>query len=410
MLPRWYARVVALLLLSAVSGPATAGGKPTPVTGKAGPGLEALDKAVLLMLERHAVPGAALAIARDGKLVYAKGFGWADTDGKRPATPTTKFGLASLSKPLTATAILRLVEDGKLSLDDRVFDRLAHIKPPPDARIADPRIKQITVRQLLNHSGGWNRTITGDPGNWAQRISDALEVPLPIKPEQLAAYALTQPLDFAPGTESQYSNLGYTLLGLLIEKASGETYSDFVRKEVLKPAGAEGLVLHAFDGKYLTSEARRYLVGIPQPLPALRQPMNDSAGGWSGSTVDLVRFLTALDGTRGKPLLQQKTMALMIGPPPAAIKRFPDGSWVGLGWDQVQIKDREVGYFKNGQYHGVSAYMKRLPSGVNWVLLFNASMQPDMLDNRAAAQAVQEVHGLLNRTDYPKIDLFAEFR
>ena len=114
-----------------------------PVTGKAGPDLDLFDAAMLRIMDRHGVPGAALAIAQDGRLVLAKGYGWANIATGEPIKPDTLFGLASLSKSITAVATLKLVEQGKFGLDDRVFDILQHIRAPRGARV-DPRLRDIT--------------------------------------------------------------------------------------------------------------------------------------------------------------------------------------------------------------------------------------------------------------------------
>ena len=102
-----------------------------PAAGKAGPGLEDLDAVVKGIMERHGIPGGVLAIAKDGKLIYAKAFGWSDLAAAVEADPLTMFGLASVSKPITALAILLLIEQGKLGLDDRAFDILKHLRPLP---------------------------------------------------------------------------------------------------------------------------------------------------------------------------------------------------------------------------------------------------------------------------------------
>src|SRR5438874_97697 len=104
-----------------------------PINGQAGPGLEPFDAAMRTIIDRHGLPGAALAIAKEGRLVFAKGYGWANLGGGEGVQPNTLFGLASLSKPITAVAILKLVEQGRLRLDDRVFD-IVQIKPPAGAR------------------------------------------------------------------------------------------------------------------------------------------------------------------------------------------------------------------------------------------------------------------------------------
>src|SRR6185369_13325832 len=126
-------------------------------------------------LPEHGLLGAALAVAKDGRQVYARGFGWADLQSLEPVTPDARFRLASVSKPITAVAILRLAQEGRLALDDRAFDILP-VEPTP--RLAagaqpDPRLKQITIQHLLNHTGGWNRDRSGDPMFMSVAIAQA---------------------------------------------------------------------------------------------------------------------------------------------------------------------------------------------------------------------------------------------
>jgi N-acyl-D-amino-acid deacylase len=380
-----------------------------PITGKAGPGLEPFDKAMLEVMDRHGIPGAALAIARGGKLHLAKGYGWANVATGAAAEPTTLFGLASLSKPLTAVAALKLVEQGKLGLDDAVFGILKEIRPPRGARV-DPRLADITVRQCLNHSGGWDRDTSGDPANWEPQICRAYHVRAPLSARQFLEFMLGQPLNFKPGTEQRYSNVGYVALGEVIAKVSGQPYDRFIIDNVLKPMGVTRAGLHAFNGKYIIGEAVRCLAGTLIALPAMLLPMIDAAGGWSASVVDMARFLTNLDGSRGEPVLSEKTRQLMIAPPPDPLKPRANGTWFGLGWDSAIVKDKTFGYYKEGSYQGMRTYMKRLPNGVNWVLLYNASLEFDPQDARLAANAVQEVHRLVEGIEKPPdVDLFKEF-
>jgi N-acyl-D-amino-acid deacylase len=379
-----------------------------PITGKAGPGLEPLDPAMLAIMDRHGIPGAALAVAKDGKLLLAKGYGWANVASRTPVEPDTLFGLTSLSKPLTAVAVLKLVEQGKLGLDDRVFD-VVDVPPPGGARV-DRALKAVTVRQCLNHSGGWDRSVSGDPANWEPQICRAYRVPPPLTAQQLISFCEGLPLNFKPGTQQKYSNVGYVILGEVVAQASVRSYGRFVTEEVLKPMGIKRAGLHAFEGRYLAGEALRYLAGTLVALPAPLLPMVAAAGGWSGSAVDMARFLTNLDGSRGEPVLGEKTRRLMIEPPPAPLKPRANGTWAGLGWDSVVVKDKAFGYFKDGSYQGMRAFMKRLPTGVNWVLLYNASMEFDPQDMRVAANTVGEVHQLVEGLGkYPDVDLFQEY-
>lgn len=380
-----------------------------PITGKAGPGLDAFDKAVLAMMDRHGLPGAALAVAKNGKLVLAKGYGWANAATGEPIEPDTLFGLASISKPITAVATLLLIERGKFGLDDPVFDLLKHIKPPRGAKV-DRRLFEVTVRQCLNHSGGWDRLVTGDPINWEPQICRAFQVRPPVSPEDFCSFLMGVPLQFAPGTGEQYSNVGFILLGEAIAKVSGQPYERFVLENVLKPMDVTRAALHPVEGKYLAGEANRHLAGSLIPLPPMRLPMIDAAGGWSASVVDLTRFLTNLDGSRGKPVLNEKSRKLMIEPPAQAIKARADGTYFGLGWDMVGIKDKMVGASKEGSLQGMRTLMRRMFSGVSWALLYNASMEFDRVDTLVVASAVKEVRDLVDGFEkYPDVDLFKEF-
>jgi CubicO group peptidase (beta-lactamase class C family) len=391
------------------SGHARAFEETIPITGKAGPGLDPFDKAVVQIMERHGVPGAALAITRGGKLVLAKGYGWANAAAGTPVNPDTLFGLASLSKTITAVAVLKLAEQGKLDLDARVFALLNYIRPPRGATV-DPRLAAVTVRQCLNHSGGWDRSVRGDPLYWEPQICRAMRLRPPLTPTQFLSFVLSLPLDFGPGTDAKYSNVGYVALGEVVAKASGQEYSAFVAEHVFRPMGIKHPSLHPHTGKYLVGEAIRHLAGTLVPLPPMRLPMVDAAGGWSGSVVDLARFLANLEGSRGEPVLGEKGRKWMREVPPRPIKPRPDGTYFGLGWDGIARDDKTFGYFKDGSYQGMRTFMKRLPNGVSWALLYNASMEFDPIDVQVASRAVLEVRELVEKFEnYPNVDLFNEF-
>jgi N-acyl-D-amino-acid deacylase len=381
-----------------------------PVTGKAPPGTEALDKAVVSVISRHGIPGASLAIAKDGKLLFARGYGWANLATEEPVRPDTLFGVASLSKSITGVAVLKLVEQGKLKLDDHPFKMLSQIKPLRGAKV-DPRLYQITVRHLLNHSGGWDHQKSGDPVSWTARLQLERGDKAPVSAEYLISATMGIQLDFDPGTDSKYSNFGYIVLGEVIEKASGQHYEKYVKEHVLAPAGAKSGTLHPLNEGYFKNEARRYLAGNDTELPPWKQKYADAAGGWAISSVDMARFLTALDGSRGKALLDEKTFRQMIELPPKPLGPRENGTHVGLGWDSVVLPEKQFGYYKDGNWYGMRGFMKRQPNGVNWVLLFNASMQPDTLDAKTVADAVQDVRKNIEGIEKfaTDTDLFKEF-
>jgi N-acyl-D-amino-acid deacylase len=393
--------------------PERAPGADFPTSGKAHPVLAPVDEAILTMMSRHGVPGASLAVTKGGKLLYARGYGWSNLATREPVQPDTMFGIASLSKTITGAAVLKLVEQGKLKLDDKPFKILAHIRPLKGAK-PDPRLQQITVRHLLNHAGGWDAKKSGDPVNWTTEMQLRRGDRTPVPVDYLIAFTMGVPLDFDPGTDSKYSNFGYIVLGEVVAHVSGKTYAQYVRDSVLAPLSLPEVRLHPPGGKYFKGEARRYLAGAgeEQELPAWQQSYSDAAGGWTASAVDLAKFLTALDGTRGKPLFSEKTFALMLEPPPAPLKKRDNGTFVGLGWDSVIVTDKnEFGLYKDGSWFGMRAFMKRLTTGTSWVLLFNASMNPDPTDSRLVGDAVQQVREALEKHEkFPDVDLFPEFK
>jgi N-acyl-D-amino-acid deacylase len=376
-----------------------------PITGKSDPVAAPFDAAMTLILRRHGVPGGTLAVTKNGKLLYARGFGYADIAGRAPVQPTTIFGLASVSKPLTATAVFVLIEEGKLKLDDRAFDHLKGVRPPRGARV-DPRLRQITIRQLLDHSGGWDRNKSGEPITWSQRISLATGARLPLSAEQFVSFMMGVPLDFAPGTRQAYSNLGFIILGLVIEKVSGESYDAFVRRKVLAPAGIKRAVLLSQERRPVPGLSLRYLAGMAPPLPPSPLPLADASGGWSLSAVDLARFVTALDGRRGKALLSPRSLEQMFARPAPPLRAGP-GPWIGLGWDQVLNDGKAYAFAKNGNDYGARAFLKRQSNGVAFICLLNASMQPDLTDVNLRDAAIRDVRELIERTgEFPKADLF----
>ena len=167
-------------------------------TGQLVPGLEPYDRIVARTMRDHRIPGAAVAIVRHGRLVYARGFGMADRLHEIPVQPDSLFRIASVSKPITAVAVLKLVEDGRLELDARVFrDLLAGIEPHPPR---DPRMNEITVRDLLRHSGGFDRDRSGDI-QWEQkRVGRKLRKRPPLDCTDVIAYMKRRKLDFSPGS------------------------------------------------------------------------------------------------------------------------------------------------------------------------------------------------------------------
>src|SRR5258708_5649263 len=181
-------------------------------TGPDSPGLGPLDALMTRLMARYGVQGGGLAVGKDGRLVLAHGYGMADAERREPVKPESLFRIASVSKPFTSAAVMKLVEEGKLKLEDRAFDILSDLKPPAGAKV-DPRINRITIRDLLIHAGGWDRDKSFDPMFIPIRAARAVGTPSPANCETVIRYMLGQPLQFDPGSRSNYSNFGYCILG-----------------------------------------------------------------------------------------------------------------------------------------------------------------------------------------------------
>src|SRR5215203_1340688 len=292
-----------------------------PITGTAVPGMAWYDKVIPDLMRKYKIPGGAVAVVRDGRLIYARGFGYADVENKTPVQPDALFRIASVSKPITSVAIMKLVGDRKLQLDDRVAPYIADLAPAPGATV-DPRWEQITIRHLLNHTGGWDRTKPNggfDPMFQSAIAAAAVNAPAPASAETIIRYMKGKPLDFDPGEKFAYSNFGYDILGRVIERSSGMPYEEYVRARVLQPVGAN----RTRSGKSrmngaLPDEVRYYVAGMGLNAPMVPSvfpgegavPLNyggyhleamDASGAWVSSTVDLLRFVTGVDGRASPP-------------------------------------------------------------------------------------------------------------
>jgi N-acyl-D-amino-acid deacylase len=361
-----------------------------PTTGATDPNLAPLDRLMISFVKEHHAPGAALAVARHGRLVYARGFGLADKEKKEPVEPHALFRIASISKPITAAAILQLVERKKLKLDDKVFDLLKLEPYEHPGSTFDPRWKQITILQLLHHTGGFDSDKSFDPMFASFRIVKALGVDPPADQQAIIRYTMGLPLDFEPGKRFAYSNFGYCLLGRVIEKASGQTYEDYVRKEVLAPLGihtmrlgktlpagrAKGEVVY-YDEKNRTGpsvfESKR---GLQAPLPygAWNLEAMDSHGGWIASAPDLVRLAAAFAEPDHCKILKPHSIAVLFARPdgPAGLnkKGKPLASYYACGW-QVNPGKPEPTYWHGGALDGTSTLLVHRHDGFTWAALFN---------------------------------------
>lgn len=369
-----------------------------PVSGRVLPGLEALDGVVLPILEAHAIPGAQIAMAHEGRLMVARAYGFADVQARLPMLPETRMVLASVSKVITAQTILKLVDEGRITLEDRVFGWFRELRPP-EGRREDPRLAEITIRMCLQHTGGWDRKESGDPSGWSPRIRRALHLERPPTPLEMIRYMKGVRLDFQPGTRQAYSNFGFVLLGAVIAAVTREEYPAYVQQHTLQPWGVHGTRVDEPIPNYFPGEARRYMLPAEHEVPGGNNRMVMAAGGWAANCVDMALMLTAIDGSRtGRPWLSPTLMQAMvepaqgIAPISASVPELggaPAGSntqeaplhWMGLGWDQVELfppaqpgGPQRYSWAKDGGLAGIQTWVQHVATGTNFALLFNSSV------------------------------------
>ncbi len=362
-------------------------GSDIPRSGPNVAGVEAYDNVIPALMTRWNIPGVAVAVAKDGHLILARGYGYADKESKTPVQPDMLFRIASITKPITSATVLRLVEQGKLHLDDRFSEILRPEFPLP--KKADPRLRKITLRNLLQHTGGWDRESTNyDPMGDAGHIATALGLTPPVTARDIIRYMLARPLDFDPGTKYIYSNFGYCMLGRVIEKVIGtrQTYEAYVQTHVLAPMGIHDMRIgHSLLSGRAPNEVKYYEMAgngqapsvfpgggdVPAPYGSFSIEAMDSHGGWIASAIDLTRFFTALDGHRGPALLSPASIAQMTARPD--IPKWKDSkSWYGLGIS-VQPQGSDANWKHGGLLPGTSTLVVRSYNGYCWAILTNFS-------------------------------------
>src|SRR5262245_7754231 len=346
-----------VLLLSSIATFGSLWAEDFSVTGAEQPQFAGVDAWMQSFMTEHQIPGGSLAIVRDGRVVYARGFGWADRDAKEPVQPESLFRIASVSKPITAVAILRLMEQGKLKLDDKVLDHLKYDPHFEEGGKFDERWRQVTIAHCLAHTGGWDRDKSYDPMFQAIRMARSLNVELPILPEHIIRYQLGQSLDFDPGERYAYSNFGYSVLGRIIEKVTARPYETYVQAEVLGPRGiTRARIGGSLENQRVDGEVRYYDVqngkgtaivgpGAGEKEVAIsygtwRQETLDAHGGWIASAPDLAKFAAAFDwlddGKRTREgLLKPESVRLMFSRHsaiPSAEDKTKIAAHYGYGW------------------------------------------------------------------------------
>ncbi len=328
-------------------------------------GVHQIDDKVFAFMKKYAIPGVSVSIGDAGKLVYSRGYGYACVETHERMESDYMFRLASVTKQFTSMCIQRLIDDGKLSLDDRPFAKGGILAD--DYPQHKPQCEQITVRNLLEHTSGWSSSF--DP-MFSSTTSG-------FTSEQTVEYSLRN-IDFAAetGTKYSYSNLGYCILGRIIEKLSGQSYEEYLHEAVLDRVGTTDIRIGS------TGQSNRY----PRETVYYSQSGTngygnnmvrlDACAGLIASTEELVRVLLSIDGRDDYPeIFPASTLDRMFTPSEVSPHRY------ALGW-----RVNHTLYYKGCAYHsgnlaGTAAFWVRGGDGHHTALLCNSRNYDSNFDN-----------------------------
>jgi len=347
-----------------------------------------LVNALFTALIKPDSPGAAVLIARDGKILLEKAYGLASVEHRVPVTTETKFRIGSISKQFTAAAILKLAEEGKLSVQDKLSKFI------PDY----PRGDEVTIHHLLTHTSGIH-SYTSKP-EFIQSVTVGANVEDHIKTFK------NDPYDFDPGKRWLYNNSGYFLLGYIIEKVSGDSYGEYLRKTFFEPLGMQNTGVHEVTA-VLDHEATGYSYDGARLRKSLNWDMSKAGGaGALYSTVgDLHRWNEAVFD--GKVLTEASLKAaftpVKTGEQDAS---QPVNEGYGYGWAVQKFRGTdEISH--GGGLNGFVSYLLRLPQKEFTVaVLVNAAPPPPGVNPGELAHEVAEVYlaAELAPRETPKVD------
>ena len=286
----------------------------------------------------------------------------------------------------------------------------------------DPHLSDITVLNLLQHLGGWDRGTTFDPMFHDAHISDDMNIPLPISKSDITTYMTGKPLQYTPGTTYAYSNYGYCLLGQIIEAITGQSYPSYLAKTIFYPLDMGKMILgrtlpefrlydevkyHSqYDGPSVFRESGPF---VPMPYGGWNLENMDSHGGWLASAIDIVRFASTFDNPDSSPVLDSTHVDIMFGLPENIDPDDynPGDYYYACGW---AVRDwgngvRNTWHF--GSLDGTYTLVVRRWDGLNWCALFNQRDDPSGLSYDDIDYLLHEAADAV--TTWPEHDLFDEY-
>lgn len=361
--------------------------KTFPISGQSVTRYQPFERQLISFMATWNVPGASVAIVKDGHIVYQRGFGWADIEAHTPVQPDSLFRIASVSKTFTAVTIMKLAQEGKLNLNDKVFDIVDDLQPL-NGKPINPQIYKISVLDLLHMSSGWFVSGIGhiDPmfGPWPRYMKQQLgNHNLPPSCLDAVRMMMSVPLRGRPSAIYSYSNLDYCLLGLIINKLSGENYSylayqNYVNQHLLYPLSITNMCIgNTLLENRKPNEVRYYrpntLITDQELINSFYLPYSNTQilekgfanAGWLSTATDLARFMYDL---HAGVILDKKMLNIFIAKPPAFAKRVKNYYTMGM---QIHNVHGQLYWVQTGSFTGTNALTVIKPNGTTIAIIFN---------------------------------------
>jgi CubicO group peptidase (beta-lactamase class C family) len=365
----------ALLLSALPRGAASAAARRWSIAGERVDKLGAVDAIVRRFMEDRGIRAGAVAVARQGEVLFERAYTWAEPD--YPLTGTdSPIRLASVSKAFTEALIYNLVQADVVKLDIAAFPYLGLEQAALPGQSVDPRLRTITVGHLLDHRGGWDRKAAGfDPMSRMRVIANKLGLHDAPTKWDIARFMVGEPLQFTPGGEERYSNFGYLMLGLVAEKAAGDSYGNVLKQRVTAPLGLERVYVARTRKDMRLPGAGFYDqpgIGLTPEFPEKKvwAPLPYGGQGWLTEVIDAAGGMAATAG---------------------AVARFA-GHYAIWGFGPR----RSGRWARSGGMAGTSSCAVSRPDGTDYCVVVNTGNFPPS----AMSEAVAKIDDVLETTEF----------
>ena len=348
-------------------------------TNMSGADIGKIDAAVNGYMNTQGVTGLSIAVTKNGRLVFAKGYGYANPDNGEEMCPNHTMRIMSISKSVTAAGIMKLMESNKVSLNQKVFGPGGILSSQYATPADKQKLNDITISQLLHHTSGL-RTCNGESEFWNQNKSkdDAMKMLL----------ASSDLLEYDPGTKSVYSNTGYFILSLVIERLSGQSYENYIRNNVLNPSGVGNTMYVGLASGAIKSGEAHY---VPHEDPNMQ--LWAGFGGWVARPIDLVKYLGKVDGSSTPPdIITAATHNVLTGDTPMS-------PGYGCGWSVSGDQQNH-----NGAHGPSRSWLAEIGNGLSIAIIGNKAPSNDPGGHGKMLNEISA--GVKSVTAFPAYNLF----